>query len=254
MKAWPTAAAADADSRLLNYLANELKKALEEATDAGLESESGFSISDSDVPSIADHPQNDLHGGFHLPVRIIVGVWDRLLAKSGRDAVAFVRQWAAEPYRLFRRLALYACAHQQVPARHGAALLAKVGAREFFLTGATVECLRLIASRWHEFSLAKQNQILRKIRKGPPKEGYTTTSDAERSVDRCRFDVLSEMKRNGIDIGADAQDLLHANREAMARVAATACGTGGNSTYGTEAAGHGRRLRRTISPAFPTMN
>jgi hypothetical protein len=213
LSAWPKAATAETDKQLLDHLAGALEKALEEATDAELESQSGFSISDSDVPSIEDHPQNDLHGGFHLPVRVIVGVWDRLLTKSERDAIAFVKQWEAKPYRLFRRIALYACAQPQIPAPYGAALLAKLGSREFFLTGATVECLRLIASRWQEFSLAKRRRILQKICKGPPKTGFRTDTDVESIIDRCRFDVLSEMKRIGLDIGVEAEDLFKQIRD-----------------------------------------
>ena len=205
--AWPATGAAEFDRRLLDHLTEALKKALAEAADANLESETGFSISDSDVPSIAHHPQNDLHGGFHLPVRVIVGIWDRLLAKSTREAIACLKKWRGEPYHLFRRLALYGCTQSQVPASYGATLLTRIGPREFFLTGATVECLRLIKSRWGEFSAAKRTLVLKNIYKGPPTTHFGKGADVKRFIDRCRFDVLGEMKRNGLDIGPEGERL-----------------------------------------------
>ena len=140
-------------------------------------------------------------------MRVIVGVWDRLLAKSVDDAIVYIKKWRVEPYRLFRRLALYACAHPQVPATYGAAILAKIDRGEFFLTGATVECWRLIKSRWKDFSLAKRKLILEKICKGPPRTLFRKGADVRRFTDRCRFDILGEMKRNELDIGPDAERL-----------------------------------------------
>ena len=222
--------------------------------DADLESEAGFSISNSDVPSIAEHAQNDLHGGFHLPVRVIVGVWDRLLAKSVDDAIVYIKKWRVEPYRLFRRLALYACAHPQVPATYGAAISAKIDRGEFFLTGATVECWRLIKSRWKDFSLAKRKPSSRKYPKGRRGRfsGRVPTSGASRIG--CRFDILGEMKRNELDIGPDAERLYKQIEKRWPAWQLRPAEQAGFHIWHGGGEGPERVLRRGTSPTFPTTN
>src|SRR5208282_2059892 len=58
LKAWPQNASADLDRRLLNMLTEAVESALEDAIDAEVEDNARYSISDSDVPSVAAHKQN----------------------------------------------------------------------------------------------------------------------------------------------------------------------------------------------------
>src|ERR1700682_5930935 len=58
LAAWPANAAAETDEKLLLQLTASLVGTLADATDVGVESNEGSSRSDTDVPSVAQHPQN----------------------------------------------------------------------------------------------------------------------------------------------------------------------------------------------------
>jgi hypothetical protein len=64
LAAWPKSADPEADASLLSHLTSTLEAALADAMDVGIESDEHYSASDSDVPSVADHAQNEYHGGF----------------------------------------------------------------------------------------------------------------------------------------------------------------------------------------------
>jgi hypothetical protein len=210
--AWPESASAEADYRLLSGLFIALKAALDDASDVGVEGPGAYGITDHDVPSVARHEQNNHQSGFYPIVRVMADLWDRLARKSpslGRD---FFEAWAASGFRLIRRLALYAATSPVISAEQACNLLTKLPQPELFFTGSTVEMFRLIRSRWYDFTLEMQTALLHRFAAGPPQDWFQDGTDIDQRIDRCRFDALAEMERDGFVLTAEADLVLTAVR------------------------------------------
>src|ERR1700730_1028476 len=65
--AWPDTASAVTEDWFILILTNSLSRVLADAIEVGVESNTGLSISDIDVPSVGAHEQNAYHAGF-LPM------------------------------------------------------------------------------------------------------------------------------------------------------------------------------------------
>jgi hypothetical protein len=209
LAAWPTTAKAQADSTLLTHLTNTLEAALADASDVGVESSDYYSASDTDVPSIAAHAQNEYHGGFQVIVRVIAEVWTRLAEKSSSLALVFVDRWRVSEFRLIRRIALFAAANPVVPAEVGADMLIASPLNELFRTNESIEFYRLCRSRWNEFLPAKRESLLRRLREDFRRETFQEGSDGDMAIDRYRYEFLSQMKVAGFTIGVEDEKLLH---------------------------------------------
>lgn len=203
---WPANAAAEVDDKLLKLLSHALDSALADAIDAGVESNDAYSLSDRDVRSVAKHEQNAYRAGFRPIVRVMADLWSRLVVKDDQRALALLDNWRASQFRLVRRLALFAAADTVVPANIAANVLMTLPAGELFLTNSSVEVFRLIDTRWRDFAAPDQLAIERRITQGPPAELFR--EDHARLVDRCRFDLLGHLERNGNQLGANAQAML----------------------------------------------
>lgn len=210
LDAWPMKATAETDEELLRHLTGALNTALADATDAGVEAEEGYSTSDTDVPSVARHRQNEYRSGFQAIVRVMAEIWTRLAPKSSSRSLAVAAIWRNSSYRLTRRLAMFAFANPTTPGTRAADVLIGLPAGELFLTGSSVEAYRLIRERWPDFPIAKQRQILKRICEGPPRTWFREGADIDRIVDRSRYEYLSDMARRGINIGSRATKLLDA--------------------------------------------
>jgi hypothetical protein len=205
---WPDNAAPETDRILLLALTSALEAALADATDAGVEGNEAYSISDVDVPSVARHTQNEYRSGFQVIVRVMAEVWARLAGKSPETAIGIAERWRDTPYRLMWRLAMFSFADPSVPAKIGADMLITVTAGELFLPGSSVEAYRLIRARWNDFPAQKQRKIIRRLCEGPPPSRLRDGAEIDRYIDRRRFDVLSEMVRDGFEVGQKAKELL----------------------------------------------
>ena len=115
LAAWPKNAEPEIDESFLVHLTTALSGALADATDAGIEVNEGYSTSDTDVPSVARHAQNDYRSGFQTIVRVMAEIWTRLAEKSSGNALVVAERWRDSPFRLMRRLALFAFADPAVP-------------------------------------------------------------------------------------------------------------------------------------------
>jgi hypothetical protein len=208
LAAWPGTAAPETDKALLSHLTGTASTALADATDVGVEGGEGYGISDTDVPSVAQHGQNEYRSGFQSIIRVSAEVWTRLAAKSPNLALAVAKHWGDSPFRLMRRLAMFAFADPAVPGETGADMLIALPAGELFLTASSVEVYRLIRSRWNDFPTDKQRGILERICEGPPASLFRDGAEIDRHIDSRRFDILSDMERVGVDIGAEARKLL----------------------------------------------
>jgi hypothetical protein len=203
LSAWPDNVPAALDDKLLRLLTNALSTALEDATEAGVESNFGYGLSDRDVPSVGAHEQNAYRTGFFPIVRVTADVWTRLGRKDPKLALAFLELWRASPFQLMRRLAVFAAADPAVPPDIAACILMTLPDHELFLTNSSVEVYRLIDARWHDFGPDQQQAIEGRITKGPPVDCFL--DDQQQMVDRCRFDLLGHLDRNGVRLGAHAQ-------------------------------------------------
>jgi hypothetical protein len=210
---WPQNAEPETDERLLAQLTTALSGALADATDVGVEANEGYSTSDTDVPSVARHAQNEYRSGFQTIVRVMAEIWTGLAAKSSGKALVVAERWRDSPFRLLRRLAMFAFADPAVPANVAANFLIDVPLGELFLTNSSVEAYRLIRMRWNDFPPEKQQQILLRICEGPPRSWFREGAEIERHIDRSRYEFLSDMVRDGVDIGPEAGKLLAEIRE-----------------------------------------
>lgn len=208
LAAWPTNAEPETDEFFLVQLTTALRGALADAEDAGVETNEGYSTSDTDVPSVARHGQNEYRSGFQTIVRVMAEIWTRLAKKSSDKALAVAERWRDSPFRLTRRLAMFAFVDPVIPAEVAANFLIDVSLGELFLTNSSVEAYRLIRARWRDFPPDKRQNILLRICEGPPRSWFQEGADVDRHIDRSRYDLLSDMVRNGVDVGEDAARLL----------------------------------------------
>jgi len=204
--AWPKDAPAEVEQKLLTALTDALDAALADALEMEVESNFGYGISDTDVPSVAVHRQNEYRSGFLPIVRILAETWTRLAQKDASLAVPFVQQWSSSPLKLNKRLALFAAADKAVPPDDAADVLLALPQGLLFLTSTSVEVFRLIRERWKEFSAAKRASIEDRLAAGPPSDWFR--SDADVHVERSRFDVLGEMERAGLELGDQTKSVL----------------------------------------------
>jgi hypothetical protein len=209
LAAWSETLSPETDGRLLDQLTLALSAALSDATEAGVESNESYSTSDTDVPSVAKHGQNEYRSGFQVIVRVMAELWTRLARKSPSMAVEFTKRWYLSPYRLMRRMAMFAATNAAVPASVAANMLLNLPLGEVFLTSSSVEVHRLIRARWNEIDSDKQASIVLRILEGPPREWFREGAEIDRHVDRTRFELLGDMEREGLPIGERAATLLN---------------------------------------------
>jgi hypothetical protein len=206
LTAWPQDAQPETDTNLLQHLTGALVAALADATDVGVESNEGYGTSDSDVPSVAKHAQNEYHSGFQAIVRVTAEIWSRLARKSSTAAILFVKQWDNSDFRLVRRISLFAATDRVVPASLAAAMLQELPVGELYLS--SVEVHRLIRERWTEFDHSQQDAILKRLCEGPPRDWYREGVEGDRAIDHLRYEMLSDMAQRRLRIGDAASTLL----------------------------------------------
>jgi hypothetical protein len=206
LAAWPKDAQAEVEQKFLIALAEDLDAALADALEMEVESNIGYGISDTDVPSVAAHPQNKYRSGFLPIVRVIAEIWSRLAQKDAFRALPFVKRWSSSPLKLNKRLALFAAADKAVPPDAAADTLLMLPQGLLFLTSTSVEVFRLIRERWEDFSAAKRASIEDRLAAGPPAGSFR--SDAEVAVERSRFDILGEMERARLTLSNQTKSVL----------------------------------------------
>lgn len=195
VRLWPSTVPVEQDIRLLTRLTEALDQTLEDAVELGLEVPGAHSATDSDVPSVADHPQNHYRHGFLPIVRVMAEVWSHLAVKDPVEARKFVTRWSQ--HKLNRRLALFAAADPAISAAAAGEVLLRVPTEEFFFSNSTVEVARLIKARWPELSEQTRLAVEQRLVAGPPVEGLREGLDVSRMLDRARYDAIGNIKRDG---------------------------------------------------------
>jgi hypothetical protein len=208
LSVWPTAAPPEVEHRLLMRLTTALEAALADAIDAGVETNERYGVSDRDVPSVAKHEQNAYRNGFQAIVRVMAEIWTRLASKSVDLARQVVDLWRRSEFRLLRRLALFAAVNPVVPVSSVAEILMTLPQGELFLTNSTVEVYRLLHGRWRDLTPEQRKCIEQRIAEGPPADWFRKGTETAPIIDRCRFDLLGELQRAGIDLTGNSKQLL----------------------------------------------
>lgn len=165
LAAWPEVL--EKELQLLATLNQTLIDALDHATD--LRSVVGYDLSDQDVPSIAPHAQNAHRSAFYPLIRIIADLWTRIIVRDEESGTNIVRLWRASPYTLTRRLALFADAHEAIDAADAVADILALDDRDFWVSGAQVEIMRLLIGRWDEFPADSRASIQNRVIDGIPR-------------------------------------------------------------------------------------
>lgn len=161
----------DHEVDLFLVLNRVLIDALEEACDAGfLDSRDRASNS---VPSVAAHVQNQNRDGFCPITRVLADLWQRIASRNPQRAYALSVEWRNSPFLLARRLFLYALSSKEVfKPEEAASMVVSLNDGVFWQSGARVEIMRLLSSRWSEFSNVDRNALEARVQRGMPRDLY----------------------------------------------------------------------------------
>jgi hypothetical protein len=193
LAAWPQEL--EQEVALFRTLDRTLTEVLEEAADAGFLD--GWDRASGDVPSVAQHPQNAHHTGFYPITRVLADLWARIAEKNPDQARALTLGWTKTSFLLSKRLHLYALASREVFSGHESAqTVCSLDDRSFWVAGARVEIIRLLVSRWAEFSDEDRGALEMRICKGVPRELYPADGfDDERWESFNDGEVFKRLKR-----------------------------------------------------------
>ncbi len=208
LEAWGTDNPSETNGELLVALSHALDSVLADATDLGLETAEGFGVTDANVASVANHPQNRYRAGFLCIVRVMAEIVTSLIAQAPGRARRHVLDWIGSKYRINHRLALFAVSDAHVGKELVTEVLLALPAAELFLGGGTVEVHRLLATRWNDLSDETRAILEERIRCGPPSSWFQPGADVSRYIDRTRFDLIGDLIRHGILLSSETQALF----------------------------------------------
>lgn len=206
----------DSDSQLFTVLFRTVTEALEEAADAGLVSR--FDRSSHNVPSIAVHPQNEHHRGFYPITRMLADLWVRVAGNDAARAREFLERCRYSRFRLLRRLWLFGLTQPCYSAEEAGHCLVSLDDDTFWGSDSRVEVMRLMISRWHEFSDEARSSIEQRLREGISRSHFPDTAfdGGEHEWEAVRqSSIFKRLKR----IEAEAGTLVPASRQLLEEIA-----------------------------------
>jgi hypothetical protein len=202
----------DQEIALFRVLERGLIDSLEEASDVG--HLGGWDRSNSDVPSMAAHPQNAHHTGFFPIVRTIADLWDRIALKDPTTARTLIAGWTSSPYLILRRLFLFGVAAKTAFSGDDAwAALAELEDKIFWGAGAQVEIMRVATERWPDFAAPDREKFEARIQAGLPRELFPPEAFANEAdwlvvKDSAADKRLARLKSAGWPLSAASQAAL----------------------------------------------
>jgi hypothetical protein len=191
--------------RMVQALCNALDDALEDAVEYEFISEWRDGASD-DVRSVARHEQDRHPSGFYPIVRAIIDVWTMVAAEDPDWGKAVAATWRESGYLLHRRMWLHALSTPGFDEASVAAGLAAVSNRDFWLSHARRESMRLIAERWAELDTNTRTRIERRIIDGIRDDllAMADAGQAQAFIDHEIFMRLRRILGAGHQLGEDA--------------------------------------------------
>lgn len=208
LHSWNPDVPAEHDARLLKRLSEALEQALDDAVALGIEAEGAYSATDSDVPSVADHPQNAYRHGFLPIVRVIAEIWTRLANKDANEARRFVKRWGVSGHKLERRIALFAAENAVIAPNSVTELIALIPSDEFFFSNSTVEVYRLLRSRWADIQDEARRRIEKRFVVGPSPTVFRDGVDIPALLDRERYEAIGALMNLSPPIDAETRLLF----------------------------------------------
>jgi NAD-dependent SIR2 family protein deacetylase len=213
----------EAEFRLLNALGRALAEACELAQEAGLIDASWDQTSrevqlvhvlepaEAAVPSLAEghyagHWQradiDEDRRSFVPIVRLMSGLWRRLVIRDVPRARAVARSWMEQDFLLFQRLGYWAATvSDEGPIEIAAQKLRDLSHACFWLERhRSAEAARFWCRRWNSLPLATRRTVERHILKGPALDWMAlaeTKTDKRRAADRARYRELVRITTAG---------------------------------------------------------
>lgn len=179
--------------RMVQALCNALDDALEDAVDYEFIS-AGSDGPSSDVRSVARHDQDRMPSGFYPIVRAIIDLWSLVAAEDRDWARAVAAPWRESEHLLRRRMWLHALSTPAFDAAEAAAALAAVADRDFWLSHARRESMRLLAERWVELDPAARTEIERRLAAGMPAQ-LLSQGDPEQTQSFIEHEIFIRLHR-----------------------------------------------------------
>lgn len=163
-------------------------------------------------PSISDHPQNR---GFHdwtALIDLTRDAWLATMAQSPTQAALVAESWWQEPFPLFRRLAFFAAARDNViPHRQALDWLLADDHWWLWSQEAEREAIRLLVALAPQLDGTMLPDLEQAVLAGPPRDMFKDDSEADRWTDASDREIwlrLAKMTEAGAVLGADSKERL----------------------------------------------
>ncbi|GIX25497.1 MAG: hypothetical protein KatS3mg122_2728 [Caldimonas sp.] len=163
-------------------------------------------------PSISEHPQNrDFHDWTAL-IELTRDAWLATAAQSPARAAIMAQTWWHTPYPLFRRLAFFAAAQDNViPKRQALDWLLADDHWWLWSVGTKREAMRLLVALAPRLDAVMLQELEQAVLAGPPRDMFKDDIEPERwarIVDREIWLRLAKMAEAGAALGADGNERL----------------------------------------------
>ena len=165
------------------------------------------------MPSVAPHSQNAHRSGFYPIIRVLADLWHRIADKDRDLARTLALRWADSHFLLVKRLWLFALAHHVFTPSEAGASVRKLGNDVFWDSGAQVELLRLLTTRWMAFDPADRSEIEARLRQGIACDLFPSDEieNEDKWVSIRNSSIFKRLKRieaAGGELAIDSQNLL----------------------------------------------
>jgi len=193
----------DFESLLLDVL--DLKRELGGADDKN-------DLSYMHQPSISEHPQNEHFQDWTTLIDLTRDAWLATMAQSRVRAALVAESWWHAPYPLFRRLALFAAAQNNVIPHRQALDWLLADDRWWLWSVATKrEAMRLVVVLAPQLNAVMLHELEQAVLAGPPRDMFKDDIEPvrwARIVDREIWLRLAKISETGVALGADGHDRL----------------------------------------------
>lgn len=198
---------------LLDDLQGLLRDALDLLRELG-EADEEHDRSFWDIPSISPHRQNRGYRDWVTLIELVRDAWLSVRDRNPGRATNVASSWFGQPYPTFKRLALFAAAHDdRIPQSEWIGWLTSSDAWWLWSLETRRETLRLLVMRGAASDESEQAQLEGAILKGPPRRMYREDlpeEDWDDVIARCTWLSLAKLRSSGARLSADALQRLNA--------------------------------------------
>lgn len=202
---------------VVSDLLSDFSTLLRDALDLMLELGGVDSLNDRSYvhqPSISDHPQNRSFRDWTVLIELTRDAWLAMAAQHPQQARITAEMWAHAPYPVFRRLAFFAAAQENiVPSRMALDFLLRDDHWWLWSTETLREAMRLLATLAPRLGETELGELEQAVLAGPPRNMLREdiANDAlTHHVDRRVWLRLAQMAQAGATLSANGTDRLSA--------------------------------------------